>query len=91
MVGISSLAVALFAIAGTLASPRGTVTEKRGPQDFVLGRHNVVSRQSAPDYNQDYTTGGTVDYSPDGSSFSVTWDTEDDFVVGVGWTTGSTL
>jgi endo-1,4-beta-xylanase len=95
MVAISSLAFAAAAIAGSLASPAHTATrniKERSPGDFTLRRDNAISRrQSSPNYNQDYTTGGTVDYSPSGGSFSVTWNTEDDFVVGVGWTTGSTL
>jgi endo-1,4-beta-xylanase len=94
MVAFSSLVLALSAIAGSLASPTDFLVkrdvEERSTPDFVLGRDNAISRRQSPNYNQDYTTGGTVDYSPNGGSFSVTWNTEDDFVVGVGWTTGST-
>ena len=94
MVAFSSLVLALTAIAGSLASPTDFLVkrdvEERSTPDFVLGGHNAISRRQSPNYNQDYTTGGTVDYSPNGGSFSVTWNTEDDFVVGVGWTTGST-
>jgi len=92
MVAFSSLIVALSAIAKSLASPAADPVKRdiaaRGPQDFVLGRDNAVHRRQ--DYDQDYTTGGDVVYSPDGNYFSVDWDTEDDFVVGVGWSTGST-
>ena len=93
MVVFSSLVVALSAIVGSLASPTNLVKdiEERGPQDFVLHPANALRhRQSSPNYNQDYTTGGTVSYSPSSSGFSVTWNTQDDFVVGKGWTTGST-
>jgi endo-1,4-beta-xylanase len=93
MVAFSSLVVVLSAIAGSLACPTELVKRditERGPQDFVLQPENAVNRRSTPNYDQDYTTGGTVNYSPSGSSFSVTWNTQDDFVVGVGWTTGST-
>jgi len=55
-----------------------------------LTRDNQLTRRATPNYDQDYTTGGTVSYTPNGGSFSVNWNTEDDFVVGVGWTTGST-
>ena len=92
MVAFSSLIVALFAIAESLASPTQPVNKgvtERSPKDFVL-RKNAIHRRSTVDYDQDYTTGGTVDYSPDGDFFEVEWDTEDDFVVGVGWSTGST-
>lgn len=92
MVAFSSLVVALSVIAGSLATPadlvNGAVVD-RSPKDFVLEPDKAV-RRSAIDYDQDYTTGGTVDYSPSSTGFSVSWDTEDDFVVGVGWSTGST-
>ncbi|KAH8703775.1 concanavalin A-like lectin/glucanase domain-containing protein, partial [Talaromyces proteolyticus] len=41
-------------------------------------------------YEQDYTTGGTVSFSPANGEFYVSWDTTDDFVVGVGWNPGDT-
>lgn len=88
MVTFSKFAVTLSLIAGTIASPIDAV---RGPADFVLRRDNsTLSRRQSPNYNQDYTTGGTVNYTPSGSSFSLNWNTQDDFVVGVGWTTGNT-
>lgn len=94
MVAIFSLVAALSAIAGSLASPVELSKDivERGAADFVLKRDNstLSRRQSAPSYHQDYTTGGTVNYTPSGSSFSVTWNTQDDFVVGIGWTTGTT-
>nr|CDS82544.1 glycoside hydrolase family 11 enzyme [uncultured eukaryote] len=89
MSSICRLLVALSATAGSLASPV-SITERSLP-NFVLRRDNgTLARRQSPDYNQDYTTGGTVDYTPSGSSYSVTWDTTDDFVVGVGWETGDT-
>ena len=90
MIGFSSLTIALFAI-GALASPVEVKSvAERGAPDFVLGPHNDVRRRQATDYSQDYTTGGEVNFSPNGNSFTVTWDTTDDFVVGRGWTTGDT-
>jgi len=86
MVAFSSLVIALAAVAGSLASP--VDSDKRSP-DFHLG--NELYRRASPSYHQDYTTGGTVTYEPSGSSFTVDWDTEDDFVVGIGWRPGSTL
>jgi endo-1,4-beta-xylanase len=89
MVAFSSLVVALSVIAASVASPVD-ITEI-GLADFVLRRDNSsLARRQTPNYNQDYTTGGTVNYSPSGGSFSVNWNTQNDFVVGVGWTTGST-
>lgn len=59
--------------------------------NFVLQRNeSSLVRRATPNYEQDYTTGGDVIYTPSGSSFTVDWSTEDDFVVGLGWTTGST-
>ena len=96
MVAFSSLVFVISAIAGSLASPTDFIerdAEERSPANFVLGRDNAVSglsRRQATNFNQDYTTGGTVSYSPSGNSFSVTWNTQNDFVVGVGWSPGST-
>jgi endo-1,4-beta-xylanase len=93
MVAFSSLVIALSVIAGSLAASTGPVKRnvaERGPKDFVPGHDNARIRRSSIKYNQDYTTGGDVSYSPSSSGFSVNWDTEDDFVVGVGWSAGST-
>jgi len=77
MVAFSRLAVAVSAVAGSLASPVELVNKYEvttASPDFVLRRDNDVSlarRQSVPSYHQDYTTGGTVNYTPSGSTFSV--------------------
>jgi endo-1,4-beta-xylanase len=95
----------LPALAGVLAAPASTAAEptleKRGPMNFVLGpdsfnpsfrrsNQTLARRSTNTNFNQDYTTGGTVNYTPGTNKFSVTWDTTDDFVVGVGWKPGST-
>lgn len=101
MVGISRFAVALSAITSTLAAPTeraGAPVQKRGPFNFVMGpdhpltlaRRNLTMSRRSTNYDQDYTTGGTVDFSPASGEFYVSWDTTDDFVVGVGWNPGST-
>ncbi|KAH8667042.1 concanavalin A-like lectin/glucanase domain-containing protein [Xylariales sp. PMI_506] len=59
-----------------------------GPEHPLYPRNNLTAR--ATNYDQDYTTGGTVTYSPSTDYFSVKWDTTDDFVVGVGWNPGGT-
>ncbi|KAK0756354.1 hypothetical protein N5P37_011006 [Trichoderma harzianum] len=96
MIGSSSLLIAITSIAGSLAIPTGLGPSEssvdiieRGAHDFVLGSHNDIRRRASINYDQNYQTGGTVNYSPSGSGFSVNWNTQDDFVVGVGWTTGS--
>ena len=100
MVALSHLAMALAAIAPALAAPKAeTPVQKRGPHNFVMGpdhplmlaRRNLTMSRRATNYDQDYTTGGTVDFSPASGEFYVAWDTTDDFVVGVGWNPGSTL
>jgi len=101
MVAISSLVV-LSALTTSLAAPPDLVArevEKRGPFNFALGPDHPLSRRfneslarrSNTNYNQDYTTGGEVSFSPGTNEFSVTWNTQDDFVVGVGWNPGSSL
>ncbi|PNP50000.1 hypothetical protein THARTR1_09331 [Trichoderma harzianum] len=90
MIGSSSLLIALAGIAGSLAIPTGLgpsessvdITE-RGVHDFVLGPHNAVRRRASINYDQNYQTGGQVNYSPSGNGFSVNWNTQDDFVVGI--------
>lgn len=96
MATLSRLAVAFFAIAGTLASPvdldlvERNVTE-RGEPDFILGAHNAVRKRQSPNYSQDYiASGANVQFTPNGNSFSVTFNTNQDFVVGRGWSTGDT-
>ncbi|KAH8820126.1 glycosyl hydrolases family 11-domain-containing protein [Xylogone sp. PMI_703] len=87
MVAFSKLAFAFSAIATSIATP----LVERGEPDFILERSNAsLSARQAPNYNQDYTTGGTVNYSPSTNAFSVSWNTQNDFVVGRGWTTGNT-
>ncbi|KAN0090026.1 glycoside hydrolase family 11 protein [Hyaloscypha variabilis] len=88
MIAFSRLVLAAIAFAGALASPTSHVEAKGlSSANFVLGRDNPL--RARQNYQQDYTTGGDVVFSPDGNYFKVAWDTEDDFVVGIGWTTGS--
>jgi endo-1,4-beta-xylanase len=99
MVFFSSIVVSLLAISISLASPAIPVERKsveRGLPNFDLQGFNATAFREGllhlqtVNYNQDYTTGCTVDFSGSGSEFSVTWDTSDDFVVGRGWSTGTT-
>lgn len=88
MVTFSSLVVAALAFTGSFSSP--TAVGKRedlSPADFVLGRDNALLPRQ--DYQQDYTTGGDVIFTPSGNYYKVAWSTQDDFVVGLGWTTGT--
>ncbi|KAI9659983.1 MAG: hypothetical protein M1821_001335 [Bathelium mastoideum] len=85
MVALNYLVLALSAAATSFAAPTESI-ERNAEPDFELGTE-LVRRQ---DYNQDYTTGGTVSYSPSSTGYSVTFSGAADFVVGKGWTTGST-
>jgi endo-1,4-beta-xylanase len=93
MVILPSFPIFLSLVAGSIAAAvkpaAGNITE-RGPHDFFLGFGDSIARRATINYDQDYTTGGTVNYSPSSTGFSVTWSNAEDFVVGVGWTTGST-
>lgn len=97
MVAVSTLLASSAVIFLVIAAPAPTSstkddveTSERGPHDYVLDSQNPLSRRSSINYDQDYTTGGIVNYSPSSTGFSVQWTDADDFVVGVGWTTGST-
>jgi hypothetical protein len=101
MVNFSTLALGFAVIASSLAAPTPEElpphVERRGPHNFFLGpdhplmlaRRNV-SLEARTNYVQDYTTGGTVNFTPSGSGFSLNFNTQEDFVVGVGWNPGST-
>lgn len=102
LLGLSAIAVS---IAAPAADPLPPHVERRGPHDFVLGpdhplmllRRNAsleargVPLEERTNYVQDYTTGGTVNFTPSGNGFSLNFNTNNDFVVGVGWNPGSTL
>lgn len=94
MVALTFMAVAAAAI-GALAAP---AADSYGPSqrpnhvvrgdlpDFEIGPHNLARRQ---DYNQNYKTGGSVNFSPNSNGYSVTFSGAGDFVVGKGWKKGT--
>ncbi|CRG82729.1 hypothetical protein PISL3812_00074 [Talaromyces islandicus] len=84
----SALVIAFTAITGSLAVPVNDALAARGPAHFVLDGNVTLARRDAINYQQDYTSGGSVSYYPSSSGFEVNWSTEDDFVVGVGWNPG---
>lgn len=97
MVVFSSIALALSAVAGALATPFGLGPHTvegltgRGPSNFTLGRDHILNKRETVNFDQDFTTGGDVIFTPNGNTFTVDWDTADDFVTGVGWNPGTTL
>lgn len=83
LTSFTSLALAISAISGVFAVP---IAEPDAP-DFMVGPQNLARRQ---DYNQNYVTGGSVQFSPASNGYSVTFSGAGDFVVGKGWRTGTT-
>jgi endo-1,4-beta-xylanase len=95
--GISSLFVTLSAIFATgafaLPSPE---TPSAAAEFFELrsgntSLSNLMRRAEAINFNQDYiASGANVQYSPNqaAGSFSVNYNTQGDFVVGLGWQPG---
>ena len=100
MVAFSTLALGLSAVAAALAAPTVEVptrVEERGPADFVLNHDHPLARRignitarANPSYTQKYTTGGTVNFQTTGTGFTLNYNVQQDFVVGVGWNPGST-
>ncbi|KAK3306114.1 glycoside hydrolase family 11 protein [Chaetomium strumarium] len=82
MVALTYLAVAAAAISGAFAAPAANADLP----DFEFGPHELARRQ---DYNQNYKTGGNVNFSPTSNGYSVNFSGAGDFVVGKGWRTGS--
>lgn len=83
MVALSYLAFAISACTAAVAVP----TADPNAPDFIIGPENLVRRQ---DYNQNYKTGGNVNFSPTSNGYSVSFSGAGDFVVGKGWSTGTT-
>ncbi|KAK3362353.1 glycoside hydrolase family 11 protein [Lasiosphaeria hispida] len=85
MVAFTYLAVAAAALSGAWAAP---TAEAFGPDlpDFEVGAHNLARRQ---DYNQNYKTGGSVNFSPSNNGYTVSFSGAGDFVVGKGWKKGT--
>jgi endo-1,4-beta-xylanase len=102
MVALSTLFLNLVAVTASFAAPVADPdlpphVERRGPNNFVLTADHplMVARRNASleartNYVQDYTTGGTVNFAHSGNSFSLNFNTKEDFVVGIGWNPGST-
>ena len=85
MVAFSSIVLAVSAIAGSaFAAPVADVPdfELSGPKAGAL-----VARQ---DYNQNYKTSGNVNLQSKSNGYSVSFSNAGDFVVGKGWSKGTT-
>ncbi|OIW33143.1 glycoside hydrolase family 11 protein [Coniochaeta ligniaria NRRL 30616] len=85
MIAVTYLTIAAAAISGALAAPAAAVYGPEAP-DFEIGSQNLARRQ---DYNQNYKTGGSVNFSPSNNGYSVSFSGAGDFVVGKGWKKGT--
>jgi endo-1,4-beta-xylanase len=95
--GVSSCLVTLSAIivTGAFALPAPEPALEALP-NFTLRSEDpslvsLARRAEAINFNQDYVaSGANVQYTPNegAGSFSVTYDTDEDFVVGLGWQPG---
>lgn len=94
--GITSFFITLSAIAwGAYALPNPGSASEAG-QFFELrsgnsSLSNLMRRAESVNFNQDYiASGANVQYSPNqgAGSFSVNYNTNQDFVVGLGWQPG---
>ena len=83
MVAFSSVVLAVSALAGSaFAAPTADVP------DFQLsGPKELAARQN---YKQNYKTSGTVNFTPSNNGYSVNFSNAGDFVVGLGWSKGTT-
>ncbi|KAK4466289.1 glycoside hydrolase family 11 protein [Cladorrhinum samala] len=77
----------LFAAAASSVLAAPTAEASPDAPDFEVGPHNLARRQM--DYNQNYKTGGNVNFSPSNNGYSVTFSGAQDFVVGKGWKKGT--
>lgn len=87
MVAFNQLTLALVVIATTLAAPAAELMGADLEPDFEIGGQNLARRQ---DYTQNYKTGGNVNFQSSTAGYSVTFSGAQDFVVGRGWTKGTT-
>ena len=81
--GFSSYLLTLSAIAGALAAPSAVIDE-RSPE--------LARRSDTINYNQNYiASGANVQYSPNlgAGTFSISYNTQQDFVCGIGWQPGN--
>ena len=91
---ITSLFVAaagVVAVPASLPMPEGIPTFS--PRSGNSSVSDLIRRAESVNFNQDYiASGASVTYTPNESTgtFSVSYNTNEDFVVGLGWQPGDT-
>lgn len=99
MFSVKALLLTLSYLGVSLAAPAATQCELEGraPANFILHPDHPLARRFAnltarenPSYTQDYQTGGTVNFKTTGTGFTLNYNVQQDFVVGVGWNPGNT-
>jgi endo-1,4-beta-xylanase len=94
MFKMHSYLLPLSMLAGALAVPAPAPIAIPSPNFSLQGGNSSLSnlvRRAGTNFNQDYVAGGAnVQYSPNegAGSFSVSYNTQADFVVGLGWQPG---
>jgi endo-1,4-beta-xylanase len=86
MLGFTKLVLGLSVLSGALAAPASDINNVEDIPDFEIGGENLARRQ---DYTQNYKTSGNVNFSPSSDGYSVTFSGAQDFVVGKGWSRGT--
>jgi len=89
LVTLSALVVGAFAHPAPAAEPFSMANFNLRSGNTSLS--NLMRRAEAINFNQDYVaSGANVQYTPNegAGSFTVTYDTSADFVVGLGWQPG---
>ena len=94
--GVSSCLFLLSAIVAGVSALPAPASEPEAVPNFTLrsgnsSLSNLVRRAQGVNYNQDYVaSGANVQYTPNqgAGSFSVKYNTNQDFVVGLGWQPG---
>jgi endo-1,4-beta-xylanase len=86
MVSFTQFLLASTAFVAALTAPVTDTVERDALPDFEVGPSNLARRQ---DYVQNYKTSGNVNFQSSSNGYQVTFSGAQDFVVGKGWSKGT--